>query len=101
MYASLATRCILNLVNYTAVLVVSVKIDNMCSLCTDPDSYSAISCFDDKQKIPDTASFHQLLSAEFLKRAAIQLDWLQSLKRFFINVSYHILVASLTLMALF
>ena len=26
------------------------------------------------------------------------LDWLQSLKQFFINVSYHILVASLTLM---
>ena len=30
-----------------------------------------------------------------------RLDWLQSLKQFFINVSYHILVASLTLMALF
>ena len=30
-----------------------------------------------------------------------QLDWLQSLKQFFINVSYHIFVASLTLMALF
>ena len=32
-----------------------------------------------------------------------KLDWLQSLKQFFINVSYHILVhvASLTLMALF
>ena len=30
-----------------------------------------------------------------------QIDWLQSLKHFFINVSYHILVASLTLMALF
>ena len=29
------------------------------------------------------------------------LDWLQSLKQFFIDVSYHILVASLTLMALF
>ena len=29
------------------------------------------------------------------------LDWLQSLKQFFINVSYHLLVASLTLMALF
>ena len=29
------------------------------------------------------------------------LDWLQSLKQFFINVSYHILVASLTLMARF
>ena len=29
------------------------------------------------------------------------LDWLQSLKQFFINVSYHILAASLTLMVLF
>ena len=29
------------------------------------------------------------------------IDWLQSLKQFFINVSYHIVVASLTLMALF
>ena len=28
------------------------------------------------------------------------LDWLQSLKQFFIKVSYHILVASLTMMAL-
>ena len=29
-----------------------------------------------------------------------KIDWLQSLKQFFINVSYHILVASPTLMAL-
>ena len=29
------------------------------------------------------------------------LDWLQSFKQFFINVSYQIFVASLTLMALF
>ena len=29
------------------------------------------------------------------------LDWLQSLKQFFINLSYNILVASQTLMALF
>ena len=29
------------------------------------------------------------------------VDWLQSLKQYFINLSYHILVASLTLMALF
>ena len=33
--------------------------------------------------------------------AAHNVDWLQSLKQFFINVSYHIHVASLTLMALF
>ena len=31
----------------------------------------------------------------------IVLDWLQSLKQYFINVSYNILVASHTLMALF
>ena len=31
----------------------------------------------------------------------LNVDWLQSLKQFFINVSYHILVSSLTLMALF
>ena len=37
-----------------------------------------------------------------LKRTSpSQLDWLQSLKQFFMNVSYHILVASLTLMTLF
>ena len=30
-----------------------------------------------------------------------QVDWLQSLKHFFINVSYHILVASHTPVALF
>ena len=27
----------------------------------------------------------------------VEVDWLQSLKQFFINVSYHIFVASLTL----
>ena len=31
----------------------------------------------------------------------VDVDWLQSLKQISINVSYHILVASLTLMALF
>ena len=39
------------------------------------------------------------LSCILEKRSNV--DWLQSLKQFFINVSYHILVASLTLMALF
>ena len=38
---------------------------------------------------------------EYFHEAADPLDWLQSLKQFFINVSYHMLVASLTLMALF
>ena len=33
--------------------------------------------------------------------AGIQLDWFQSLKQIFIIVSYHIIIASLTLMALF
>ena len=41
-----------------------------------------------------------MFSAKFLLAHRF-LDWLQSLKQFFINVSYHILVASLTLMALF
>ena len=35
-----------------------------------------------------------------LVHALSHIDWLKSLKQFFINVSYHILVASLTLMAL-
>ena len=39
--------------------------------------------------------------SEFTVYIRLILDWLQSLKQFFINVSYHILVASLTLMALF
>ena len=34
-------------------------------------------------------------------KLGLKLDWLQTLKQLFINVSYHILVASLTLMALF
>ena len=32
---------------------------------------------------------------------AMEVDWLQTLKKNFTTVSYHILVASLTLMALF
>ena len=36
-----------------------------------------------------------------MKKVEVTLDWPQSLKQFFINVSYHILVASLTLMVLF
>ena len=38
---------------------------------------------------------------QFVFISPYQLDWLQSFKQVFINVSYHILVASLTLMALF
>ena len=45
------------------------------------------------------ANKHVLLFAYFY--VVYILDWLQSLKQCFINVSYHILVASLTLMALF
>ena len=40
----------------------------------------------------------QMQRKENIARSA---DWLQSLKQFFIHVSYHILVANLTLMALF
>ena len=38
---------------------------------------------------------------QFVVCGELGLDWLQSLKQFFINVPYHIIVASLTLMALF
>ena len=38
---------------------------------------------------------------KFIQHFTIALDWLQSLKHFFINVPYHLLEASLTLMALF
>ena len=34
-------------------------------------------------------------------QSSFGVDWLQSFKQFFINASYHILVANLTLMALF
>ena len=51
---------------------------------------------------------HLILSFNFLMAKVcaiadlflIDLDWLQSLKQMLINVSYHILVASLSLMAL-
>ena len=35
-----------------------------------------------------------------LRTTQVKGDWLQSLKQFFINVPYHLLVASLTMMAL-
>ena len=41
------------------------------------------------------------LSRVAISKSRCTLDWLQSLKQFFMKVSYHILVASLTLMALF
>ena len=44
-----------------------------------------------------TANFSSLA----LTREFEYIDWLRSLKQFFINVSYHILAASLTLMALY
>ena len=45
---------------------------------------------------------HEIISTVIspLSRGLL-LDWLQSFKQFFINVSYHILVASLTLMTFF
>ena len=45
-----------------------------------------------------TINYDYMLTVELC--ASIYVDWLNSLKQFFINVSYHILVASLTLMAL-
>ena len=47
---------------------------------------------------------HKILITAYLvyfMTDGLSLDWLESLKQFFINVSYHILVASLSLMALF
>ena len=41
-----------------------------------------------------------IIQVLFFKPLIEHLDWPQSLKQFFINVSYYILVASLTLMAL-
>ena len=42
------------------------------------------------------------LSLSYIARDVVTctVDWPQSLKQFFINVSFHILIASLTLMAL-
>ena len=51
-------------------------------------------------QLNDNVSIH-LMNLEYVTLVLTDLDWLQSLKQFFINVSYHILVASLTLMALF
>ena len=47
--------------------------------------------------------YHILVHAipMFLEHVICQLDWLQSLKQFFMNVSYHIIAVILTLMALF
>ena len=46
------------------------------------------------QDSDEPADSHSLISHT-------NIDWHQSLKQFFINVPYHILVGSLTLMALF
>ena len=65
------------------------------------------SCHSGKQFCADSWSWKGL-NKKYIFKTDIQqlsnidtvLDCLQSLKQFFINVSYHILVASLTLMAL-
>ena len=58
---------------------------------------------------PVSTKLHQLVKRDIVRMQtrevhpspfAFSVDWLQSLKHFFINVSYHILVASLILMAL-
>ena len=46
-------------------------------------------------------SVYSALNNQPLVYVCAEVDWLQSLKQFFINVSYHILVASLTLVARF
>ena len=43
----------------------------------------------------DVSVFKPIYQTEYV------IDWLKSLKQVFINVSYHITIASLTLMALF
>ena len=45
-------------------------------------------------------NFYEVKAGLSFVQIQCNLDWLQSLKQFFINVPYHILVASLTLMAL-
>ena len=53
---------------------------------------------------PDQLAFQKPVNLDlycFQNAIYLALDLLQSLKQFFINVPYHILVASLTLMALF
>ena len=64
------------------------------SLMLINQKYQSISKMNNIQKI--LVEFYQKF-----RHMKVEVDWLQSLKQFFINVSYHILVASLTLMALF
>ena len=53
------------------------------------------------QKSFDRTNSENVMSLDKENISWTLVDWLQSLKQFFINVSNHILVASLTLMALF
>ena len=66
---------------------------------------SFTSVFADSSKKPGVIKYLQAIeNTTFTESKYLvinSLDWLQSLTQFFINVSYHILVASLTLMALF
>ena len=50
---------------------------------------------------PDDASEHGLPGPDGPESSNHNIDWLQSIKQFLFNVLYHILVASLILMALF
>ena len=67
----------------------SRKLDDKYSKCNLKHTFN-----DDSGKLGERSLNIPMLSGDIL-------DWLQSLKQFFINVSYHILVASLTMMALF
>ena len=61
-------------------------------ICVDSGKLNFVSSFSGLMQFGDINS-RLILFFEF------ELDWLQSLKQVFINVSYHIRVASLTLMA--
>ena len=65
-----------------------------------PNNFSHVTMFSclpglKQYKAEDKVSFSRK------QHCAFCVDWLQSLKQFFMNVPYHKLVASLTLMALF
>ena len=73
--------------------------------CLDSDRlFVAYNIFETRKRKVFEILDHLLYSENFKILASLcrwTVDWLQSFKQFFINVSYHILVASLTLMALF
>ena len=71
-----------------------VALVHLIPLATCGHNYSIVA----KQQTKVKNFAHNFRSAK--NQVHQRLDWLTSLKQFFINVSYHILVASLALMAL-